>query len=67
LRGVDLELQSGLVNGLSELGEEIADRFLAVVEHVAGGRTVDGVGDVTTELLEAFAERNNEGVRGYLG
>jgi hypothetical protein len=66
LRGVDLELQSGLVNGLSKLGKEVADGFLAVVDHVSGGSTVDSVGDIPTELLKAFAEGSSEGIRGYL-
>jgi hypothetical protein len=55
-RGIDLELQGRLVDGLTEVSEEVTDRLLAVVDHVAGGGVIDGIGDVTAELLELAAE-----------
>src|SRR5690348_15467637 len=63
LRGVAAELQGGLVGGLSEVGEEVADLLLAGVDDVAGGGAVDGIGHVLTELLEAAAQLVQQGGR----
>jgi hypothetical protein len=35
LRGVEAELQSGLEGGLAEVGEEVADLLLALVDDLA--------------------------------
>jgi hypothetical protein len=56
LRGVGAELEGGLIGGLSEVGEEVADLLLAGVDDLAGGGRVDGGGDGGTELLEAAAQ-----------
>src|SRR5205807_1496238 len=63
-RGINLQLQSGLVGVAAEVGEEVADLLLAGVEDVAGGSLVDGVGDATAEFLKAAAEALQEGVGG---
>jgi hypothetical protein len=62
LRGVGAELQGGLVGGLSEVGEEVADLLLAGVDDLAGGGVVDGGGHVLTQLLEAAAQLLEQGV-----
>jgi hypothetical protein len=53
LRGVDTELEGGLVGSLSEVGEEVADLFLAGVEDLTGRSVVDGGGHIVTQLFEA--------------
>ena len=63
LRGVGAELQGGLVGGLSEVGEEVADLLLAGVDDLAGGGAVDGGGHVLTQLLETTAQLLQQGVR----
>jgi len=62
LRGVGAELYGGLVSGLAEVGEEVADPFLAGVDDLARGGAVDGGGHVVTELLEAAAQLLQQGV-----
>jgi len=56
LRGVGAELDGGLIGGLSEVREEVADLLLAGIDDLTGGGLVDGGGHVLTELLEASAE-----------
>ena len=60
--GVGAELNGGLVGGLSEVGEEIANPLLTGVDDLTGGGLVNGVSDILTELLEAAAELVEEGV-----
>jgi hypothetical protein len=62
LRGIDFQLQGGLVNLEPEVGEEVTHGLLAVLQDLPGGRVVDGVGDSTTEFLEALAEGGGEGL-----
>lgn len=63
MRGVGAELQGGLVGGLSEVGEEVADLLLAGVNDLAGRGAVDGGGDILTQLLKAAAQLLQQGVR----
>lgn len=63
MRGVGAELDGGLVGGLSEVGEKVADLFFAGVDDLPRGRLVDGVGDFPTELLKAIAELLTQGLR----
>jgi hypothetical protein len=63
LRGVGAELDGGLVSGLSEVGEEVANLLLAGIDDLTGGRLVDGLGHVLTELLEASTQLFQKGVR----
>jgi hypothetical protein len=56
LRGVESGLQGGLVGVLPEVGEEVADAFLAGAEDLAGGGLVDGVGDLLAEHLKALVQ-----------
>ena len=63
MRGVEAELNGGLIRGLSEVGEEIADFLLAGIDDLPGGRLVDGGGHALTELLEAPAQLFQENVR----
>ena len=67
MRGVGAELYGGLVSGLAEVGEEVADPFLAGVDDLASGGTVDGGGHVLTQLLEAAAQLVQQGVRRHGG
>src|SRR5690242_19485650 len=55
-RGVESELHSGLIGGLPEVGEQVADLFLAAVNDPSGGGLVDGVGDIAIESLELALE-----------
>ena len=63
MRGVGAELESGLICGLSEVGQEIADLLLAGIDDLPGGRLVDGGGHVLTELLETSTQLVQQGVR----
>src|SRR6266545_7340061 len=63
-RGINLELQGGLVGVTAEVGEEVANLLLTGVDNVAGRGLVDGVGDTTAEFLEAAAQALQEGVGG---
>ena len=63
MRGVGAELQGDLVGGLSEVGEEVANRLLAGVDDLAGGGAVDGGGHVLTQLLETAAQLMQQSVR----
>ncbi len=67
MRGVEAELDGGLVGVVSEDGEQVADLLLAGVDVLAGGGTVDGVGDVLAELLELAAELLEERLGRELG
>jgi hypothetical protein len=66
-RGIDTQLQGRLIDGRAEVGDQIADRFLAVVEDLAEGRSIDGQGDIAAELLEAAAEGGDKNFRGDRG
>ena len=63
MRGVGAELEGGLVGGLAEVREEVADLLLASVDNLASGGTVDGGSHVLTQLLEAAAQLVQQGVR----
>src|SRR5947207_6925986 len=63
LRGVGAELDSGLKSGLSEVSEEVTDLLLAGINNLTGGRLVDGGGHLLTQLLEAFTQLFQQGVR----
>ena len=63
MRGVGAELQGGLVGGLAEVGEEVADLLLAGVDDLTGGGAVDGGGHVLTEALEAAPQLVEQVVR----
>ena len=69
MRGVGAELDGGLIGGLAEVGEEVADLLLTGVDDVSGRCLVDGVGHVSTELLKASTQLFQQGVRrqGRLG
>jgi hypothetical protein len=67
MRGFESELDGGLVGGLSEVGEEVADLLLRGVDDLTGWRLVDGVGDIVTEFLEAAAQLLEELVGRKLG
>jgi hypothetical protein len=41
---------------LAEVSEEVTHLFFAGIDDVAGGRLVDGVGDVAAKFLEAAAQ-----------
>ena len=61
-RGIDTQLEGGLVGRLAEVAEEVADGLLAVADDVAGGGTADGIGHVTAELLELVLEGLGQGL-----
>jgi hypothetical protein len=67
LRGIEAELDGGLVGGQSEVGEEVADFLLASIDDLAGGGGVDRGRHPLTELLEAAAQLLQEGVDGQGG
>jgi hypothetical protein len=56
LRGIESELDGGLVGGQPEVGEEVANFLLGSVDDLAGRGLVDGGGHVGAEPLEAAAE-----------
>jgi len=62
LRGVGAELDGGLIGGLAEVSEKVADLFLAAVDDLAGRSGVDGVGHILTKLLEAAPQLIQQGV-----
>src|SRR5207237_3617424 len=66
LRGVEAELQGGLVSGLTEVSEQVTDALLGGVDDLAGGSLVDGVGDVVTQSLEAAPQEGEKGLGGAL-
>ena len=53
MRGIEAELDGGLIGGLSEVGEEVADFLLASIDDLASGGGVDGGSHTLTKLLEA--------------
>ena len=53
MRGVDAELDGGLIGSLSEVREEVADLLLAGIDDLTGGRLVDGGGHLLTQVLKA--------------
>ena len=55
MRGVGAELDSGLIGGLSEVGQKVTNLLLAGIDDLTGGCLVDSGGHVLTELLEASA------------
>jgi len=56
LRGVGAELYGEVVGGQSEVRQQVADLLLTGVDDLTGGSFVDGLSDVTAELLESVAE-----------
>src|SRR6476646_7680547 len=64
LLGPEAELDGGLVGGLAEAGQEIADLLLAGVDDLAGWGVVDGLGHPPAEPLEVLAQVLDEGVGG---
>jgi hypothetical protein len=67
LRGVEAELEGGLVGVVPEEGEQVADLLLAGVDDLSGGCSVDGVGDVLAESLELAPELFEERLGRELG
>jgi hypothetical protein len=67
LRGIEAELEGGLIGGLPKLGEEVADLLLAGVDDRPGGGSVDGGSHPLTKLLEAAPQLLEEGVGGQEG
>jgi len=63
LRGVGAELDRGLIGGLSEVREEVADLLLAGIDDLTGGRPVDGGGHLLTQVLEAAAQLFQKRIR----
>src|SRR5262249_8149577 len=66
-RGIDFHLQGLLVDLLSEAGEQVTDLLLAVVDDLALGGSVDGVGDALAEFLEAATQGLKQGRGGERG
>lgn len=66
MRGVESELDGGLIGSLSEVGEQVADLLLGSVDDLAGWGLVDSLGDILAELLEAAAEVLEERLGGEL-
>src|SRR5437763_4686130 len=66
-RGIDFHLQGLLVGLAPEVGEQVADLLLAVVDDLAGRGLVDGVGDALAQSLELAAEGLEQGFRGERG
>src|SRR5690349_19466092 len=52
LRGVESELEGGLVGGPSKVGEEVADLFFGGVDHLPRRGLVDGGGNRRAKFLE---------------
>ena len=61
LRGVEAELNGGLIGGLSEVSEEVTDLLLRGVDDLTGRGLVDGGGHILTKLLEAATQLFQEG------
>src|SRR5205823_4615131 len=61
-RGIDLHLQGRLEGVAAEVGEQVADLVLTLVDDLALGRLVDGVGDALAEFLEAAAQGLHQGL-----
>ena len=55
MRGVEAELQGGLVGGQTEVREKVTDLPLGGVDDLTGRGPVDGGGHVQAELLEVAA------------
>src|SRR4051812_26342541 len=66
LVGLEAELDGGLVGGLAEARQEIADLLLAGVDDLAGWSVVDGIDHPPAELLELLAQLLHEGLGGDL-
>ncbi len=56
MRGVQTELYGGLVGGLTQVREEVADHLLTGVDDLASRSPVDGVRDLLAELVEFAAQ-----------
>jgi hypothetical protein len=67
LRGVESELDSGLVSSLSKVGEQVSGLLLGGIDDLARGCLVDGIGNALTELLEAVAQSLQKILSGKLG
>jgi len=63
LRGVGAELDGGLIGNQSKVGQKVTHFLFASVDDLTGGRLVNGVGHVLTELLEASAELFQQSIR----
>src|SRR6185312_17110977 len=64
LRGIEAELNGGLIGGLTEVGEEVTDLLLRGIDDLTGGGLVDGGGHMLTKLLEAATQLVQEGSGG---
>src|SRR4051812_27893595 len=67
LRGVEAELDGGLEGRGAEVGEQVADMLLGLVDDVSGLGVVDGQGDALAELLEGGEQAVAEVLGGQLG
>src|SRR5262245_39608886 len=67
LRGVEAELEGCLEGGLAEVGEEVADCLLGLVDDLAGLGLVDRLCHRLTELLEGAAHLRQQVLRRQLG
>lgn len=63
MRGVGAELDRGLIGGLSEVRQKVADLLLAGIDDLTGGRLVDGGGHLLTQVLEASTQLFQKDVR----
>src|SRR3954453_18627449 len=66
LLGLEAELDSGLVGGLAEAGQGIANLLLAGVDALAGWSVVDGIDPPPAERLEPLAQLLDELLGGDL-
>src|SRR3954449_5397175 len=64
LLGLEAELNSGLVGGLAEARQEIANLLLAGVDDVAGRSLVDGIGHPPAKPLELLTQLLHKGLGG---
>jgi hypothetical protein len=56
LRGIKAELNGGLIGGLSEVSQEVADFLLAGVDDLARRSRIDGSGDILAKSLETLTQ-----------
>lgn len=63
MRGVGAELQGSLIGGRAEVGQQIANLFLAGVDDLTGRSLIDGGSDIVTQLLEAATQLIQKGLR----
>ena len=67
MRGIETELDCGLIGGSPEFGEEVANLLLAGVDDLASRGAVDGGGHALTKLLEAASQLIQEHIGGKGG